>query len=324
MKIRALIVLFSAFTAIVSAESFRAAIAAKVTLDSSIPQGESCYLAYTDSALIAFAGDIRFTRGIEIELRIPQEYMKYRGSLALGFYTSLNPPPELGVVDLSAQNLIFDTLPAKLQNVYQIPLRKEHGLKASPYVTIPKLELKAASFPLLLRIMPVMKGLPDEIESFRFQIGVKPILSDEGALRFGLIFPESKPNGEVLVRVDDELIDPNSELLLKEGAHLLTVSSEAYRLESRRFHIDRARVTELQVELQDATPEVIIEAPANARISINGISLESGITALRLEEGDYEFRMDIDDYAISRTVSLIKGRQYRIALSLDLTVTESD
>jgi hypothetical protein len=181
-----------------------------------------------------------------------------------------------------------------------------------------------ASFPIIFRIMPVIKGLSEEIETMRFNLNVKPILSDEGLVRLIPRYPEQLQNRPFTVLIDDEVIDrPGDEHFLREGEHHLVILSNDYRNESRRFMVDRGKTLDLVINLQDPTPLVIFEAPENAQIYFdNQLMNRSGPHPV--EPGAHEVRFTMSDYSIMKTLVVQKGKTYHVAMSVDVDISESD
>jgi hypothetical protein len=307
------------------AESLRVLIAGDLAVSQDNPEGASIALSYIESAVIHLGEDLRFFKGIELELTVPQNYLPYRGSLAVALYADLDKSPESGVADLEAQRLSFEPIPNKIQTVYQIPLRAGHGLRPTPYVSIPAGLIPPSSFPVLFRLTPVIKGLSEEIESMRFQLNVKPLLSDEGGVRINPRYPEQLPGRPFTVLLDDEVIDnPQDERLLKEGEHHLLILSDDYRNESRRFLIERGKILDLTINLQDPTPLVIFEAPENALIFFDGKPVAHNAGAIPAEPGTHEVQFRMSDYSIIRSLSVQKGKTYRVALAVDVTISETE
>jgi hypothetical protein len=282
-------------------------------------------LHYNDSVLISLDGDTRFFRGIELELTAPQAWLSYRGSLAMAVYADLDKIPQPGVADLQAQRIAFEPLPAKLQIVYQIPIRPSHGLRNTPYVTVPAQITAPASFPVLFRIMPIIKGLSDELESMVFQFTARYILGDEGAVRLIPHYPEQLRGKPFTVLIDDEVVSNiNEELLLKEGEHHLVVLSDDYRNETNRFKIERAKTLELNITLQDPTPLVIFEAPQNALIFLDNVLVSRDRGPVPVEPGIHEAKIQVGDYTIAKTLVIQRGKTYHVAMAVDINVVESD
>lgn len=319
----AILILFIAGTT--GAETFRTIVAEKLSVSAAKPEGSSVSLSYIDSAVISIEGDKRFLRGIELDLRVPQQYLKYRGSMAVAFYAPLKPVPAEGVADLNAERIGFEPLPNKLQTVFHLPVQKNHGLKPSPYVSIPTPLVPASSFPILFRLMPVIKGLPEELESLSFQFHAKPILTEEGALRVVLKYPEKLKDKPLTVLVDDTVVeDPSKELLVKQGEHVVTVISDHYRNENRRILVERAKTLDVPIELQDPTPMVLIEAPENAKVFFDGQALADPREPFPVAPGEHELRFVIGDYSLVKPMDIRRGRTYKVVFSIDAKVEESE
>jgi hypothetical protein len=282
-------------------------------------------LTFVSSAAINLEGDIRFFRGIQIDLTAPQAFLGYRGSLAVVIYSDLNSIPPPGAADVEARQLSFEPLPDKIQNTWQIPIKTGHGLKSSPYITIPTGIVAPSSFPILFRLMPVIKGISDEMENMVFQLSVKPIFSDEGAVKMSFKYPDQLQDRPIIVLVDDGVVEnPAEERLLKEGEHNLVILSDDYRNQSRRFVVERAKVLDLLIELQDPTPLITFEYPENARIFLDNVPVSRPQIPQAVEPGQHEVRFQISDYSITRPVTIKKGKTYTVRLSVDVDIAEND
>ncbi|MDR1277655.1 MAG: hypothetical protein LBK02_02805 [Treponema sp.] len=320
---RGFFIFFIVFSFQSQAESLRVLIAGdmEISLDNSAVV--SIPLAYNGSVVLSLGEDTRFFRGIEVELSAPQIWLSYRGSLGMAVYADLDKTPAAGTADIQGRRVISEPLPNKIQTVYQIPIRASHGLRSSPYVTVIAGYIPPSSFPLVFRIMPVIKGLSEELESMVFQLSAKPILSDEGAVRLSARYPEQLQGKPFTVLIDDTVIEnPLEERLLKEGEHHLMVLSDDYRNESRRFIIERARLLDLTIELQDPTPLILFEGPENALIFLNDRPVLGASGPVPVDPGVHEVKFLVGDYTITRSVTIQRGKSYRMALMVDITVSE--
>ena len=307
------------------AEPLRVFIAGEAEVSLDQQEGTTVSLSYTDTALILLKGDLRFFRGIQLDLSAPPGFLAHRGSLGSILYADLDRIPQAGVADIDASQLSFEPLPDKILNTWQIPLRSSHGLRSSPYVTIPTGVIPPSSFPMLFRLLPVIKGISEELEKMVFSLQVRPILGDEGAVRIRFSYPEQLRGRPLTVLIDDEVIEQyDEELLLKEGEHHLLVLSEDYRNQSRLFWVERAKILNLVVELQDTTPMLKFEYPEGARIFIDSREISDPRIPYPVEPGIHEIRFQMSNYSVVRPITVIKGRTYRVALSVDLNITESE
>jgi hypothetical protein len=294
-----------------------------VSLDKS--GGDSINLSCLGAAVILLDQETRFFRGIEMELTVPQTYMAHRGSLALALYTDLDKTPDPGIADLEARQISMEPIPNKIQIIYQIPIRPGHGLRDSPYATLPAGIVPPESFPLLFRILPAIKGLSEELETMTFRLSVKPILSDEGAVRIIPRYPEHLGRRPFTTLIDDEVVErPQDTRLLKEGEHSLVIISDDYRNENRRFVIERGKILELGIALQDTIPLVYFEAPDNALIFFDNETVDSNRQPISTEPGLHEVRFQMGDYTMVKPVTILRGKTYRVALAVDVFIAESD
>ena len=307
------------------AEPLRALVAGEMFISAENPEGSSIHLSHNTSAVILLDRDTRFLRGVEIELTAPQEWLLYQGSLAMLVYSELSPSPSEGVNDLEGRRIAYDPLPNRIKAIYQIPVRASHGLRTGPYATVSAAIVPPASFPILFRLMPIIKGLSEELENMRFHLAAKPILGDEGAVRLNFRYPQQLAGKPFTVLIDDVLVEKiGEERLLKQGEHHLVVLSDEYRNESRRFIVERAKILELTISLQDPTPLVIFEVPENAQIYLDNRPILRSNDPIPVEPGTHEAKFQVGDYLLTKTISVEKGKTYRIALAVDIEIEESD
>jgi hypothetical protein len=309
---------------LLGAEPLRTMNAGSILVSLDRSGGDSLNLSYTGSAVISLDREIRFFRGVELELIVPQAYMAYRGSLATALYTDLDKTPGPGFAEIEARQISLEPIPNKIQIVYQIPIRPGHGLRDSPYATLIGIAPPEA-FPLLFRILPVIKGISKEVETMTFRLNVKPILSDEGAVRIIPRYPEHLAPRPFTTLIDDEVVErPQDTRLLKEGEHHMVIVSNDYRNESRRFVIERGKILELTIALQDTVPLMYFEAPDNALIFFDGEAVDGSRQPLAADPGVHEVRFQMGDYIVIKSLTIHRGKTYRVALAVDVDVSISE
>jgi len=319
------IIYLSAFALPAAAESFRSLLEGTLELSVDSPEGSSVNLAYNGSALISLGRGSRFFRGIELELSAPQAWLAQRGSLAMLIYAELDRLPSPGVNNLEGRRIAFDSLPNKIKMIYQIPVRRSHGLRTTPYATVPADTTLPASFPLLFKLMPIVKGLSEEVENMHFVLSARPILADEGAVKFNVRYPEQLRDKPFMVLIDDVVMNNMAEeQILKEGEHHLVILSEDYRNENRRFMVERAKRLDIVINLQDPTPLIIFEAPGNARIFLNNHPVVRENGPIPVEPGVHEAKFQVGDYTLTRNITIQRGKTYRIALAVGIDIEENE
>ncbi|MCL2720049.1 MAG: hypothetical protein FWD47_01745 [Treponema sp.] len=306
-------------------ESFRTFVDAVVEVTPERMNGTTVNIGINNSVIINLGAEARFLRGIELEITAPQSWLQYRGALVMAIYNNINPTTASGTADFVGNRIAFEALPSRLRIIYHIPIRSQHGFRTTTTVSVPSNIAQPAAFPIMFRLSQVMKGLPDEFERTSFNLAVRPILSDEGAVRLVPRFPPQLRNRPFTVLINDNVISNlNEQILLREGEHHLVVLSDDYRNESRRFVVERGRIIDLIIDLQDPTPILIFEAPQNARIFLNNSLIRNVADPITVEPGTHEVRFQVGDYTITRTLNIQRGKTYRVALAVDLTIQEED
>ncbi|MDR2541993.1 MAG: hypothetical protein LBC80_00860 [Treponema sp.] len=318
----AIFLLFPGF--MLHAEYFRTVVDGSIVISPERMSGDAVSIGINGAVLINL-GDTRFLRGVELEITAPQNWLQYRGALVMTMFNHIEPTIASGITDFYGRQIAFEGLPSRLRIIYHIPIRSAHGLRTTTSVTVPSAVVQPSSFPMLFRLMSVEKGLPAAFEQLRFSVVARPILSDEGAVRLIPRFPPQLRNRPFTVLINDNVISNISEeILLKEGEHHLVILSEDYRNESRRFIVERARVIDLIIELQDPTPIIIFEGPQNTTIFLNNTQITDIREPIMVEPGTHEVRFQIGDYTVIRTLNIQRGKTYRVALDVDITIHEEE
>jgi len=315
------ILLFPALVAV--AEPFRVRSMTPVTLDPLKSEAQTAEIGYNDAVGIILPKNNPFLKGVEIEIKIPQDILAYQNSMAYGVYRLPQPTPSDKIIDYQAEQITLQPLPSRLSFVLQIPTKKNHNLKTGPYSTVLPYIHDTTKGALIFRLLPIMKGLPENIETLQFTVKVKPILTDEGGMRLKIEYPEAavKP---VSVRIDEMLIaNPESLQILSPGPHHLSVVSDDYRNEVRVFTVESARVTDLAVAMQGTTPRVYLVAPENASIVLDGQPALNTREPLTIEPGDHTILFKIGDYELAKQITIEKGHDYTISMIIDINVSET-
>ncbi|MDR2481536.1 MAG: PEGA domain-containing protein [Spirochaetaceae bacterium] len=320
----ALILMFFLFSGRALGENIRVNIIDTIEISKERPSGASNQIGYNDSVMILMDRDTRFLRGIEIELTAPQLWLAYNGSLAVSLYALHGRNSAKGHVDLDARQIRMDVMANRIQTVYQIPLRKDSNLRNTPYSAVLP-EMLSGEFPVLLRIMPIIKDVAEDVQNMKFHLNVKPIFNSEGSARINIHYPVNLQNKPYTMLIDDIIIEnPNEEQLLKEGSHHLILISDFYRNESRRFVIERGKTVELNINMQDLTPIILFEAPNNARIFLDNVRFTNTASPKPVETGPHEIKIQLSDYTIIKSVYIQKGKTYRISFTVDIIVQEEE
>ena len=314
--------LISGITAL-NAESFRVSKVHELTVVQTAESEGTAKLGINEALAITLPADQTFLEGLELKFEIPEAVASWTDSVACSVYSNITPTPKASQIDYSGTRAYVRTLPGKLSWVLQIPLKSENSIKSNNYTTKVDTVITPSKNMIFVRLQPVMKGVPEETLNAIVPITVKPILMNKGQLSFKLVSSE-KQLAPCTIFIDDKmtLLNEHSKVLLDTGVHDISIISEAYRNEVRTVRIDRAKTTELTVEMKSLEPTLLITAPEGTDVLLDDVKCTTFGKEFVITEGEHRLKVRIGDYEILRSINAIKGKTYTANFALDLQITE--
>ena len=307
-----------------NAESFRVSKVHELAVVQTADSEGTAKLGINEALAITLPADQTFIEGLELKFEIPEAVASWMDSVACSVYANISPTPKAAQIDYSGTRAYVKTLPGKLSWVLQIPLKKENSIKSNNYTTKVDTVITPSKNVIFIRLQPVMKGVPEETLNSIIPITVKPILMNKGQLALKLVAPEKKLAPCTLF-IDDKMIPltDNPKVLLDTGVHDISIISEAYRNEVRTVRIDRAKTTELTVEMKSLEPTLLITAPEGTEVRLDDVKCTVFGKEFVITEGEHKIKFSIGDYEIVRSITAIKGKTYTANFSLDLDISEN-
>jgi hypothetical protein len=305
-----------------AAEDLRVQVAGDLASDGQ----EAARMVYAEGAVVRLPEDLEFVDGIELDLKIPKAAQAIKGAFLLIVYKRVSPVPDKSNVSYQAERVSMQVIPARVSQVYQVPIRADHGIKASPYsIILPLVQPK--DFPIVVRLMPAVKGISEELEKAAFGLSARQIPREEASLELSYAWGEGLgQDTPVSVWIDDrEQPGPGQAFILKPGNHTLRVSGSAVRDEFRSFTLVRGQRLALEIALEDVTPRLILEYPERTQVELDGkrLSQDQGVPAA-ISPGEHVIAFLVGDYTIQRKLTVKRGKTYRVSLAIDARVEEED
>ncbi len=287
-------------------------------------QSSSATLGINESLAINLPEDKTFIEGIEVKMVIPEAVALWRDSVACSLYNNIRPTPNSNQIDYNGTRIYVKTIPPKLSWILQIPLRENSSLKSDQYTTLVDSIPDISKNVIFLRFQPVMKGIPEETMNSKLQITVKPILINKGRLRLSLSTTDDKLKPCTLFIDDDsfDLNNQNKDILLSSGIHNISIISEFYRSEMRTVRIDLAKNTDLQINMKSIEPTLFITKPEGVSVYFDDVPCEIFDKEFAISEGDHKIKFIVGNYEVARTISVIKGKTYKVNFNIDLQIVE--
>ncbi len=286
-------------------------------------------IALEEMAALSLEGDARFLRGIRLELRLSNLLKQHFDSFALAVYRKLNPEPRKAVRAYQGERIFFQYLPYLNRVLVLLPLSGDEEASAEAGEGVYRLQtpLSREDFPILVAILPLMKGIPDSVAEARFYLTVRPVVARRGTIQLSLRAPAGVPAEPITAWLDEHELSPSELQALKSGQelpaglHRLRLASPALQEVNTSFTVEPGKSSILDVELQSLTTLLSIEAPQNAEVFLDGEKL-STLTSLPIAEGTHQVRVKIADYNVTRKFSAQQGRHYHLSCVFDIIIAE--
>jgi len=282
-------------------------------------------LRYNQAVVVTFPTDSLFIQGLEFELRIPKAVQGAESSIAWSLYSLVSPAPSVDRVDYSASLIATQPLPSRVSMNLILPVIDRHGIKSGPFASLIPSVAGSDKFPLMFKLTPIGKGLTPSVESADFKLTVRPVLRDEGALSVKVSFPEGAERSESAVFVDDKRIeDSQAMVLVKKGARVVRVTAEGYKEEVLTVAVEAGRVASVTIEMIPSAPIFAFQAPAGTFVSIDGQAVPpSDMNGFSVEPGEHSLFFRIGDYSMTRKVMALRGKTYKLVLSVELDIVST-
>lgn len=314
----AVAVLFASFAA--SSENFRVRKLIPISFNE-INEKISVESGINDALWITLPKDLTYISGVELNLKVPEDIVTWRDSVAYMLYDKLDPKPSEKKQSYYGERGHVSTIPGNFSlNIY-IPISKDFAIKDNPYSV--KLPVQSPDSGIFLRFMMVMKGVPESLENSILEITAKPVLKNKGALDLS-VTPQSTEEKKYSVFIDDEPVQAYSHKLLPTGEHHLSIVSDSYRNELRTFRIEQAKTTSLSVNMRGIEPLVKLICPKDTKVFLDGLPVTNTAEPVSVTQGEHAVKFILGDYEIVKTISAMNGRTYSVNLNVDATISEDE
>jgi len=282
----------------------------------------SLTIGYNDAVSFTIKNDFLFLEGIELEIKQDKTSMNYPNSIAYTLYTDIKPEPSKNYIDYSAKKIRTALLPNRFSHIMRIPVKKHYSFKQIKNSELLPYNSSLTANPFMLRLQPVMKGLPEDFEQASFTVIARPLLIAEGGLKLKLQFPD-KEQKPVTVQLNNEYLTQFEDLqLLLPGTYSINISSDAYRTEMRSCIIERGKITQLDVLLKSIIPLLHIQAPENVAVFLDNREIMSSKEPLPVTVGVHTVVFKMGTYELTRQITVEEGKTYEMTMAMDVLLQE--
>jgi len=265
-----------------------------------------------------------FQEGIELRLEIPAALNRYQNSFALLIFRNITPSPTLENRSYSGTRIYMRLLPSRTSAYIRIPFSKDHGISSDALTDVLPVPVEADQFPLLVTVLPVMKGIPDSAFLENLRISIVPLWKNEGALTVSVANPSGNPEEALNITVDGEEVTGGEQLILPAGIHRVRISSTHAPTVEKTIAIEPGQVLSLNLPLDYRPPELTVSIPEGAFILLDGeaVKTEESLAVVETTPGEHIITYSLGNLEVNRHFTVRPGGKVKIDLIIDIEIID--
>ncbi len=267
---------------------------------------------------------------IQLEIRLSETLKEYPNTFALFFYNNILPLPTEDVSSYKGDLVKYIVLPEKSRHFIDIYFTKKPArgeVIPGTDIIVPD-DFKKSFFPMLVVLLPVMKGIPDKLLTENIKVKVSPFFSENGNLSIN-VFEKNNSSSDsnsnkitdYTLYIDNKSYKNSENIVLPLGIKKLKIEKEGYLAFEQSVVIKSNEKNSITAYLTRELPYVVIQAPPEAEIFIDGTHFKQREFS-NLKIGEHTLVFKLGEYSISKKIKLEKSKRYLIDLLLDIDITE--
>jgi len=278
-----------------------------------------------EDIVIIDTGDIpEFQDGIELRLEIPAALNRFQNSFALLIFRNITPSPTLENRSYSGTRTYMRMLPSRTSAYIRIPFSEDHGISSDALTDVLPVPVEVDQFPLLVTVLPVMKGIPDSAFLENLRISIVPLWKNEGALTVSVANPSGNPEETVNITIDGENVTGGEQITLPAGIHRVRISSTHAPTVEKTIAIEPGQVLSLNLPLDYRPPELTVSIPEGAFILLDGeaVETEESLAVVETAPGDHIITYSLGNLEVNRHFTVRPGGKVKIDLIIDIEIID--
>jgi len=269
---------------------------------------------------------------LQMEIRLSETLKSFPNSFALFFYNNIDPEPDNSIISYKGDLVKYIVLPEKSRHYVELYFENKPSrsdiIPGTDIITPD--EFKKTSFPMLLSVLPVMKGIPDKLLDEKIRIKITAFYPDKGELFLNIFEKQnnsaesnSTPVSDYTLFIDNRLFSGLTfPLTMNAGVKKIRIEKEGFLTYEQSVTINKNEKNTLNIYLIKKAPHVVIHAPSEAEVFIDG-NLYKQKEIANLAEGEHTIIFKLGEYSLSRKFTAENGKKYVINLFLDIDITEN-
>ena len=310
-------------------DAIRGPLVADTTIDmSAVPGPLVIETRPGELASIRLAGDTRLLEALQIEIEVPREIARSPHGFAIHVYRGVTPAPSPTQAAYTGDLLVSAIIRSPRSFSIQLPLVPNHTLSAGADTVVAATVLSATDFPLVLSVVPIMKGIPDALFRIPVLLRVRGIARPTGSVGITIRPRYGLTTESYSLRVDGIAYRnpvPGEALLVDElapGLHTIEIRSAEFQDRRINFEVIPGTNATVAVDLEPLRSSLSVDVPEVASVFLDGKKISNGGEPFDLPPGSHSILIRLGDYSLSRAFEVLPGGNYTISLALDILVEE--
>ena len=303
------------------ADSIHGRMICVTTVANNSEASSSLPIRIEDNWGILLGEEREFLRGLEIEVKLPEEAAIYRGTYAVFVYRKVSPLPDVSKASYQGTLLFYKIIEERRRLFIQIPLATATGFPGAPDTYIHRTPLQQGDFPLVFAIVPVMKGIPEQAMRALFHAELRPLYKNIGKLHVAFPGEDASIQGIKVFIDDKERSVPPEGLLLEPGIYKVRAEKPDFAPFTATVGIDRGKTTSVEAVFLKKEASLRISAPIGSRAFLDGESVILD-NPFPVDAGEHILAIKLGDYQLNKRFTVEFGKNYSVSLHLDILINE--
>ncbi len=257
-------------------------------------------------------------QGVKITVSADSGMSVYRNSFALYFYKNLDTAPSTEVSAYKGTQTYMRFMDFGKPVSFIIPLSESHTLSPDRATFLISEKNKKGEFPLMMTILPITKGIPDDVYDQKVYYKIEPVFFNKGLLQVNVLNNEGKPVDEPLYyQIDGKIFEDLSNLtILDAGLHSLQIRTESGVEDTLEFALSSGQTMIMDHIIQQQYPTLRIDTIEGMKVFLDEkpISTEDLSHSMEILPGTHIIRFEIGDYQLSREFTAEMQDSFRITM----------
>lgn len=278
-----------------------------------------------EQVIITYLDEISaFQEGIEIQIEISSSLREFRNSFALMIYKDVSPVSKENRDEYNGTRIHMELIPAREKTFVRIPFSEAHAITGDALTSVLSIPIDVEQFPLLVTVLPIMKGIPDRAFSEKLIINVASIWKNEGSLTVNITNLSENTEEIIEVTVDKTVIELNKAMKLPAGIHKVRVDSTHAPTIEQSIAVEAGEEIMLNLALDYSPPELTIHIPQGAIIRLDDklIETDDTVEVIKTVSGEHSVSYTLGELEVIRHFTTQPGSRINISLFVDVEIIE--